>query len=202
MIIAHAGGDINRWRGSLVIRGFGEVDRGQYDTPAEVGFVTGAMMLIKREVLERVGLLPEEYFFGTEEQDFSFNVRKKGFKIYYVPEFVSYHAGDGSHWNWDPRFVYNGYRNKLIFQQKYLPRGVFPLWKLIFSFYATFFAVRLWRRLAKRYGYDKDRPVCYEEMRFALMKALQDHGRNQLNEETLMRFSQLLHQHRRARPVS
>ena len=30
-------------------------------------------MLIKREVLEKVGLLPEEYFFGVEEWDYSYS---------------------------------------------------------------------------------------------------------------------------------
>src|SRR2546421_4881319 len=65
--IWYAGGHIDLWRGRTVTRGFGEIDSGQYESACEVGFVTGAMMLIKREVLERVGLLPEEYFFGIEE---------------------------------------------------------------------------------------------------------------------------------------
>jgi GT2 family glycosyltransferase len=191
-VIAYAGGDITRWRGQLIIRGINEVDRGQYDQPDEVGFVTGAFMLITRQVLETVGPLPEEYFFGTEEQDYSFNVRRAGYKLYYVPEFVAYHIGDGSHWNWDPKFVYNGYRNKLIFQEKYLPAGVFPIWKLIFGFYARHLARRFWMHLANKYGYDKGRTVSYEDMEFALLRAIADHGKNILSEETLNQFEESL----------
>src|SRR6185503_1441984 len=39
--IWYAGGDIDRWRGQVTIRGFNEIDNGQYDEPCEVGFVTG-----------------------------------------------------------------------------------------------------------------------------------------------------------------
>ena len=198
-VIAHAGGYITRWRGSFRIRGFGEVDRGQYDRPLEVGFATGAMLLIKREVLEKVGLLPEEYFFGTEEQDYSLNVRRSGYKIYYVPEFVSYHVGDGSHWNWDPKFVYNGYRNKLIFQEKYLPPGLFRIWKMVFAIYARPAAVRGWKKMAKRYGYDQDHQVAYEEMEFALICAIEDHGKNVLSEQTLNQFEELLRNRKMSR---
>src|SRR2546421_9447387 len=58
--ISYAGGQIDFWRGQAVVRGFGEIDRGQYDEPSETGFVTGALMLIKRAVLTNIGLLPEE----------------------------------------------------------------------------------------------------------------------------------------------
>ncbi|MGA9768307.1 MAG: glycosyltransferase family 2 protein [Blastocatellia bacterium] len=191
-VIAYAGGFITRWRGQVIIRGFNEPDRGQYDQADEVGFITGAFMLIRRSVLEKIGLLPEEYFFGTEEQDYSFNVQRSGYKLLYVPGFVAYHRGDGSHWNWDPKFVYNGYRNKLIFQEKYLPPGVFPLWKIVFSIYARYAAQRSWKRMASRYGYDKGREVFYEDMKFALIRAIKDHGKNMLSEETLNQFEKSL----------
>lgn len=195
-IISYAGGEVTRWRGQIIVRGFNEIDRGQYDQPGEVGFVTGAFMLITRRVLEKIGLLPEEYFFGTEEQDYSFKVRRAGYKLYYVPGFVAYHQGDGSHWNWDPKYVYNGYRNKLIFQEKYLPPGIFPIWKMIFSVYAAYVARRNWKRMAIRYGYDKQREVSYEDMEFALLRAIKDHGKSLLSEETLNEFEDSLRSRR------
>jgi GT2 family glycosyltransferase len=190
--IWYAGGDVNIWLGRVNVYGVGEIDRGQYDKSGEIGFVTGALMLISREVLEKVGALPEEYFFGVEEQDYSLKVRQSGYKLYYVPEFVAYHSGDGSHWNWDPKFVYNGYRNKLIFQEKYFPRGLFPVWKIIFSIYAKYRAKRTWEKLTKKYGYNKDREIPYDDMEFALIRAIQDHGKNAISEETLADFDELL----------
>ena len=43
--------------------GFGEKDNGQYDTPHSTPYAHGAAMVVKREALEKVGLMPECYFF-------------------------------------------------------------------------------------------------------------------------------------------
>jgi GT2 family glycosyltransferase len=190
--IWYAGGKINRWRGVTVIRGFREVDRGQYDSASEVGFVTGALMLIPRQVLDTVGLLPEEYFFGTEEIDYSIAVKKAGYKLYYVPEFLIYHSADGSHSNYDPKFVYNNYRGKLILQEKYLPKKLFPLWKKIFNVYGVFAAGRVWQRIRNADPDLADKSVPMHDLRFAFSKALKDHGTNSLSEETLTSFDEAL----------
>jgi len=186
--IWYAGGRISYWRGQAVGRGFGEVDRGQYDSPCETGFATGALMLIKRVGFERAGLLPEHYFFGVEEWDFSAAVRRAGFKLYYLPEFVGYHAADGSHWNYDPKFVYNSYRNKLIFQQRHLPRLIFPLWKAAFAFYGRHLARRARQRLISKNMFPLPQPIEVDQLDFALAKAIADHGKNQLSEKVLNSF--------------
>ena len=194
--IWYAGGRIDRWRGRAVVRGFGEVDRGQYDSPCEVGFVTGAMMLIKRVVIEDAGLLPEEYFFGIEEWDFSLQVKRAGYKLYYFPELLAHHRADGSHWNYDPKFVYNSYRSKLIFQEKYLPGFMFALWKCVFQVYGKYLARRIRRRLIRRRGFDPQGQVQLDDLDFALTKALEDHGRNALSENVLTAFEAELHARR------
>ncbi|HMG73502.1 MAG TPA: glycosyltransferase family 2 protein [Pyrinomonadaceae bacterium] len=197
--IWYAGGRIDRWRGRAVARGFGEIDRGQYDSPCEVGFVTGAMMLIKRVVLEDTGLLPEEYFFGIEEWDFSLRVKRAGYKLYYFPDLLAYHRADGSHWNYDPKFVYNSYRSKLIFQEKYLPRYLFALWKRVFGLYGKYLARRARQRLIRRGGFDPQGRVQLDDLDFALTKALQDHGRNALSENVLTAFEAELNARRSTR---
>ena len=197
--IWYAGGRIDRWRGRAAVRGFGEVDRGQYDSPCEVGFVTGAMMLIKRVVLEDTGLLPEEYFFGIEEWDFSVRVKRAGYKLYYFPDLLAYHRADGSHWNYDPKFVYNSYRSKLIFQEKYLPRYIFALWKRVFGVYGKYIARSARQRLIRRGGFDPQGRVQLDDLDFALTKALQDHGRNALSENVLTAFEAELNARRSTR---
>lgn len=190
--IWYAGGTIDRWKGRVWVRGFREIDHGQYDKPSEVGFVTGALMLIKREVLQKVGLLPEEYFFGGEEIDYSLAVRLAGYNLYYVPTFLVYHASDGSHSNHDPKFVYNNYRTKLILQQKYLPKGSFFIWKLVFRFYGKYFAAKVWQSLRNSDVNLKDKRLPIEDLNFAFRKALEDHGKSHLSEETLMTFASTL----------
>lgn len=193
--IWYAGGRIDFWRGQVIGRGFGEVDSGQYDTPGETGFATGALMLIKRAVFERVGLLPEDYFFGVEEWDFSASVRRAGFKLYYLPDCVGYHAADGSHWNYDPKFVYNSYRNKLIFQQRHLPRLIFPVWKTAFALYGKHLARRARQRLISKDLFPLPRPIDADQLDFALARAIADHGKNQMSEEVLNLFEVELRRH-------
>ena len=47
--------------------GFGEEDRGQYNTPHPTPYAHGAAMLIKREAIEKTGLMPECFFLYYEE---------------------------------------------------------------------------------------------------------------------------------------
>src|SRR5574341_248231 len=49
-------------------------------------YVTGCAMFIRREVLERVGLFNEDYFFYFEDADFCGRVRDAGYSIYVVPQ--------------------------------------------------------------------------------------------------------------------
>ena len=191
--IWYAGGRIDYWRGQAFVRGFGEADLGQFDSPCETGFATGALMLIKRTVLEKAGLLPEEYFFGIEEWDFSTAVRRAGFKLYYFPEFVGYHAADGSHWNYDPKFVYNSYRNKLIFQQKHLRPLAFRVWKAAFTFYGKHFVRRARQKLISQNLFPLPRSIEVKQLDFALTRAIADHGKNELSEDVLNSFEVELH---------
>src|SRR3970040_1765796 len=66
-VICSTGGRLNPWAGAARQVGRGEEDRGQYEQVAERDYADGACMLIKREALERVGLLDEEYFGYWEE---------------------------------------------------------------------------------------------------------------------------------------
>lgn len=194
--IAYAGGHVDYLRAGSISRGSLMVDKGQYDTPQETGFILGALMLIKREVLERCGLLPEEYFFGIEDLDYSKNVKRAGYKLYYVPEFVAYHRGAGSHSDFDPKLIYVGYRSRLIFQEKYLPKAVFPIWKQLFILYAKYIeryrAIRTWRKIAEKREPDKLKMISAEDMDFAFRRAIEDHKKVTLSEETLAHFLEAL----------
>jgi len=57
-----------------------------YPGPIEVDSVIGACMLVRREVLEQVGLLDEVYFLFLEETDWCYRMKKAGWKIYHIPQ--------------------------------------------------------------------------------------------------------------------
>ena len=56
-----------------------------HDRPVEVDAVLGACLVVRREVLERVGLLPEDYFFFLEETDWCRAIRAAGFRVVHLP---------------------------------------------------------------------------------------------------------------------
>ena len=95
-VIWYAGGKID-W--SNVIgrhAGVDEVDKNQYDTRSPVDFATGACMLIKRQVFEKIGLFDEKYFLYLEDMDFCVRAQKAHFKIIFEPKAILWHKNAGS----------------------------------------------------------------------------------------------------------
>jgi len=74
----------------------------------------GACMLVKREVLEEVGVFDEDYFAYFEETDLCHRIWLAGYKICYVPESVMYHKG-GTTANYLPSsfILYHSYKNRI-----------------------------------------------------------------------------------------
>lgn len=62
----------------------------------EVGYVPGACMLMRRKVLDEIGLLDERFFMFSEEPDWCLRSIKKHWKIYYVPQASIIHTGGAS----------------------------------------------------------------------------------------------------------
>jgi len=60
--------------------------RYHHPLPIEVEAVLGACLFVRREVLESVGLLPEEYFFFLEETDWCFQIARAGWRVVHVPD--------------------------------------------------------------------------------------------------------------------
>lgn len=83
--IQHAGGIINFSGGHN--RGECEADTGRYDKTEFVDFVTGAVLLIKSEVICKIGLLDEEFSpLYYEDVDWCVRARFNGYKVAYTPK--------------------------------------------------------------------------------------------------------------------
>ncbi len=65
----------------------------KYNKPSEIFSANGSCMLVKREVIEKVGLFDEDFFLYFEETDFCWRVWLAGYFIKYIPESVIYHKG-------------------------------------------------------------------------------------------------------------
>ena len=94
--------------------GFGEEDKGQYEIAHPTPYAHGAAMLIKREALEKVGLMPECYFLYYEELDWSMMFTRAGYKIWYEPACTIYHKESQATGQNSPLRTYYITRNRLL----------------------------------------------------------------------------------------
>ena len=94
--------------------GFGEEDHGQYDTPHPTPYAHGAAMMMKREIIEKVGLMPEDYFLYYEELDWSMMITRAGYDIWYEPACTIYHKESQTTGQNSPLRTYYITRNRLL----------------------------------------------------------------------------------------
>lgn len=115
-----AGGvmDLNNVLGSH--KGVDQIDSGQFDTQYEPDYLTGAAILVRADVFQKIGYFDERYFLYYEDSDFSFRARQAGFKLLYVPEAVVYHANAKSTGLGSPLQDYYITRNRMLFAAKFL----------------------------------------------------------------------------------
>lgn len=62
-------------------------------SPIEPVYVIGACQMIRREVIERIGLLDENIFYGPEDADYYMRIVAEGWKVVYLPQYTIVH-----HW--------------------------------------------------------------------------------------------------------
>jgi len=66
------------------------------DKPLEVGYVTGADMMIRASLFDEIGYFNEEIFMYAEESEFTFRVKQKGYSVYSVPNAKMLHLEGAS----------------------------------------------------------------------------------------------------------
>lgn len=118
-------------RNSLI--GFGETDLGQYDTPAKSPFLHGAAMMLRRDIIKKVGLMPEIYFLYYEELDWCELIKKNGFELWYNPQAVVFHKESRSVGQNSPLRCYYMTRNRLLYAWRNR-KGLIRLIAILYQF--------------------------------------------------------------------
>ena len=115
-LIWSAGGAIDWRHGQTRMVGLNEPESGQFGTaPREVDFVTGCALLIKRAVMERVGLLDERFFAYYEEAEWCVRAQRAGFRVVNVPMAKVWHKIPLDARDHSPLVHYYMTRNRLLF---------------------------------------------------------------------------------------
>ena len=94
--------------------GFGEEDHGQYNSAHPTPYAHGAAMMIKREAIGKVGLMPEYFFLYYEELDWSMMFTRAGYQIWYEPLCTIYHKESQATGQNSPLRTYYIVRNRLL----------------------------------------------------------------------------------------
>jgi len=119
-----SGGFMDRWaypfcRGRVF--GTLENDIGQYNTPREVFWATGACLAVRTEVFKTIGGLDSMLFAHMEEIDLCWRMQRAGFQVWVQPESTVYHLGGATLSADNPKKTFLNFRNNLIIVMKNLP---------------------------------------------------------------------------------
>ncbi|PHR48134.1 MAG: glycosyl transferase family 2 [Fluviicola sp.] len=90
----------------------------EFDTN-EIEILSGAYMFMRKDALEKVGLLDEAFFMYGEDIDLSYRITQGGFKNYYFPEAQIIHYKGESTKKSSINYVFVFYRAMVIFAQKH-----------------------------------------------------------------------------------
>jgi GT2 family glycosyltransferase len=102
-------------------RGVDEVDHGQFCEEEEIGFATGACLLMRKKLIKKIGLFDEKYFLYYEDADLTQRIQKSGYKIFYNPKAILWHNNAGSSSSGSALHDYYLTRNRLLFGMTYAP---------------------------------------------------------------------------------
>lgn len=103
-----------------VHKGVNQIDNGQFEKKEKSDFITGAAIMIRKEVFERIGLFDEDFFLYYEDTDFCLRASGAGFKILLVPQAIVYHANAQSTGLGSGLQDYFITRNRMLLASKFL----------------------------------------------------------------------------------
>lgn len=107
--------------------GVNEPDGPQFNRVRRVDYVTGCAMLVRREVIEKVGMLDARFFAYYEETDWCARAARVGYSIWYEPRSVVWHKISLKSRDLSPTYVYLMTRNRLLFVRN-LKQSVVAAW--------------------------------------------------------------------------
>jgi GT2 family glycosyltransferase len=114
-VVGSGGIDYNPHTGRMCHRGTGtSADAREGWADDDVEAVSGCLMLVTREVFDRVGLLDERYFFGFEEIDLCLRARRAGLRTRLSGRAIAYHEGARTIGAQSSRRLYFAARNHLL----------------------------------------------------------------------------------------
>jgi GT2 family glycosyltransferase len=146
--IQMVGAKVNMWTGRTAVIGFNQLDKGQYTKQREIDY-SGPCWLIRKAVVQEVGLFDESFFCYWEDVDYSVRAKEVGYKVVYAPEAKMWHKNPMIGKVWRKALLtrktshlnyYYGVRNNFKFMRKHASKWQYR--SFLICFFGYFFWVR------------------------------------------------------------
>lgn len=111
-----------------------EKDNGQYDyLTGKTGYAHGAAMLVKREAMEKAGVLCDNFFIYYEELEWCERIKKAGYEVWVDMQAMLYHKESMTVGKQSAFKEYYMNRNRILFNRKHAPAFAFIIFTLFFT---------------------------------------------------------------------
>lgn len=142
---------------SSIHLGKDEVDKGQYTEPHPVEWISGCAILVRRQVVEQVGMIDPRLFIYWEETEWCMRAARAGWKIIHVPKAKIWHKGVKRNFQPKPTFYYYETRNHFYLLRKH--RAPIRVWFLVL--FSTFRTLVSWTIRPKWKAMHKNRDAMW-----------------------------------------
>ncbi|MBN2776857.1 MAG: glycosyltransferase family 2 protein [Bacteroidales bacterium] len=99
-----------------------EEDKGQYNQASDCFWISGAALMIRSEIFNKVGGFDDDFFAHQEEIDLCWRIQNLGYRVICEPKSFVYHVGGGTLPKSNPFKTYLNFRNNLYLIQKNMPK--------------------------------------------------------------------------------
>lgn len=118
-IIQYAGSTpMNFYKVASYALGYGVADQGQFAESHETHLPHGAAMLVPKKIIEKVGVMAEQFFLYYEELDWCIRIKKAGYKVYYEAKSLVFHKESMSVGKASRLQIYYKTRNRILFVRR------------------------------------------------------------------------------------
>lgn len=128
---------------------------GYFTSPHNQDWVTGAFFLMRKSALDEVGMFDEDFFLYVEEVDLATRFIKKGWQVWYLPDWKIIHFGMST--NGSEKAVIFEMQNLILLYKKHEPLWKTPILKAILKF-GSVLRVCIWSIVG-----DKSKAKIYEK---------------------------------------
>jgi len=113
-----------------------------HKTPREIDWARGALLMIRKKVVEQVGLLDEQFYIYGEEIDWCWRIKKAGWKIIFIPEAEVIHYGKAASNQRRTKMFIQNYKSFYIFLKKHYPFYSYYLYRLRSTIYIFLWLIK------------------------------------------------------------